>query len=369
MEQSARPTATGRERVFLRWPRSLIAIVTTLAVALTGCGSAATSARSLSQTEVPTLVPSSASSAPLPTSPVTFDPAEMAERYQTGVPLFDYDSGAALDVELSEEAFLTDDAFSAYSLTYASPMGGRVPATIMVPSTAGPHPAMLFMHGLGNSMVDEMSRAQKYARAGVVALLINAPFARNGRRDQPPLRFTEQDREEHIQLIVDLRRGLDLLLERTDVDGERVAFHGFSYGAMIGGLLAGVEPRIAAFALVSGDGGLVQHFTGPDDRGGPLDALPAADRGEWLTLMDPLESIYYVGHSAPAALLFQSGRKDTLVPQADARRFQDAGSEPKTVLWYDAGHELTPEAECDAAAWLAEVIALSLSPFASDCAG
>lgn len=295
----------------------------------------------------------------------------MAERYQAGVALFDYDPRAPLDVELSEDAFLTDEAFSAFSLTYASPMGGRVPATIVVPNTAGPHPAMLFMHGLGNSMANEMSRAQRYARAGVVALLINAPFARSGRRDEPPLRFTEQDREEHIQVVVDLRRGVDLLLERADVDGERIAFHGFSYGAMIGGLLAGIEPRIAAFVLVSGDGGLVQHFTGLDDRGGPLDALPAAEREEWLTLMEPLESSYYVGHAAPAALLFQSGRNDTLVPQADAQRFHDAGSEPKTLLWYDAGHELTPEAECDAAAWLAEILAisLSLSRFASDCVG
>lgn len=365
MRQTPRALAS-RPSLLLR-PRPLTSMVIMLALTLTGCASVPASAQSPSPAEVPTTVPSTMSSPALPTSPVTFDPGEMAQRYEAGVSLFDYDADAPLDVEQSEQPFLTDEAYSAYSLTYASPMGGRVPATILVPTTAGPHPAMLLAHGLGNSMANEMSRGQRYASAGAVVLLIDAPFARPARRGEPPLRFTEQDREEHIQLIVDLRRGIDLLVDRPDVADERVAFHGFSYGAMMGGLLAGVEDRITAFALVSGDGGLVQHFTGPDDRGGPLEALPAAQREEWLTLMEPLESIYFVGHAAPAALLFQSGRDDGLVPQPDAERYQDAGSDPKTVLWYDAGHELTPEAECDAAAWLAELIAIDLSRFSTGC--
>ena len=291
----------------------------------------------------------------------------MARRYEAGVGLFDYDAMAPLDIEQSERPFMTEDAFSAYGLTYASPMGGRVPAVLIVPSGSEENPAIVLMHGLGDTMASEMFLAQRYARAGVVVLLIDAPFARPARRDEPPITFTERDRDEQIQLIIDLRRAVDLLLQRADVDPERVAFHGYSYGAMIGGLLAGVEDRIAAYVLAVGDGGLLQHFTGPDDRDGPLDQLPAHEREEWLRLMEPLESIYFVGHAAPAALLFQSGQDDDLVPPADAERFQDAASEPKTVVWYDSGHQLPREAECDAAAWLAELIAVDVGRFSSDC--
>jgi hypothetical protein len=344
-------------------------IVGMLVLALSGCAFAPEAAKSPSAAGSPTSVASTLSSAPLPTPPVTLDPAEIAQRYEAGLALFSYDVVAPLDVEQGARPFLADEAFSAYSLTYASPTGGRVPATLLVPSGTGPHPAMLAMHGLGDTMASEMFLAQRYARAGAVVLLIDAPFARPGRREEPPLSFTPRDRGEHIQLIVDLRRAIDLLLQRPDVDAERIAYHGFSYGATIGGLLAGVEERIAAYALVVGDGGLVQHFTGIDDRGGPLDEMPVNEREAWLAVMEPLESIYFVGHAAPAALLFQSGRNDDLVPQADAERFQDAGSEPKTILWYDSGHQLPPEAECDAAAWLAELIAIDPGGYSSDCAG
>jgi fermentation-respiration switch protein FrsA (DUF1100 family) len=151
------------------------------------------------------------------------------------------------------------------------------------------------------------------------------------------------------------------------VDPNQIAYLGQSYGAMVGGLLAGVEQRIVAYTLVVGDGGLVQHFTGPEDADGPLWRLESGDREEWLALMEPIESIYDVGHAAPAALLFQSGRADPLVPAADAERFHAAGSEPKTVMWYEAGHTLGTQAECDAVVWLAEHIAIDPLAYAPEC--
>jgi uncharacterized protein len=305
---------------------------------------------------------------PQATAFVTLDPDEMARRHRDGVALFDYDAGAPLEIEQDDDPFRARATYSAYELTYASPLGGRVPAFLLVPTADGPHPAMVVMHGLGNSKADAMLVGQRYAEAGAVVLIIDAPFAREGRRSEPPITFTPRDRDEHVQLVVDLRRAVDLLIERDDVDPDQLAFLGQSYGAMVGGLLAGVEDRIVAYALVVGDGGLVQHFTGPEDAAGPLWEMNSAEREKWLALMEPIESIYYVGHAAPAALLFQSGRLDHLVPIADADRFQAAGSEPKTVMWYDAGHGLSLQAECDAAVWLAEHIAIDPSAYARGCA-
>jgi hypothetical protein len=97
------------------------------------------------------------------------------------------------------------------------------------------------------------------------------------------------------------------------VDRRRLAYVGISYGAAMGGLLAGVEDRIKAYVLAVGDGGLVSHFTGPDDTDGPLQRLPAADRERWLAAMRPIEPIRFIGRAAPAALLFQAGTKDELI--------------------------------------------------------
>jgi len=201
--------------------------------------------------------------------------------------------------------------------------------------------------------------AVNYARMGAVVLLIDAPFARRTNGMNEAVTMTEQDRREQIQLIVDLRRGVDLLLSRPEVDPDRLAYVGTSYGAAMGGLLAAVEDRLQAYALRVGDGGLVTHSTGPEDRTAWL-ARPEDQRQQWVAWMWPIEPIHYIGCASPAALLFQNGTLDAAVPPADGLRYQEAGSEPKTVCWYRAGHALDATADYDQAEWLSERIGISI---------
>jgi fermentation-respiration switch protein FrsA (DUF1100 family) len=81
-----------------------------------------------------------------------------------------------------------------------------------------------------------------------------------------------------------------------------------------------------------------------------------------LLLLDPLDPIHYIGHAAPSALLFQNGRQDKGIPVASALRLQQAGSDPKRILWYDGGHGLTPQAVRDRAAWLHERLGIDPLP-------
>jgi Na+/melibiose symporter-like transporter len=75
--------------------------------------------------------------------------------------------------------------------------------------------------------------------------------------------------------------------------------------------------------------------------------------------MWPIEPIHYVHCTAPAALLFQNGTLDESVSIPDALRYQQAGSEPKTVLWYKASHGLGQEAFLDRVEWLKDLIGLT----------
>ena len=77
------------------------------------------------------------------------------------------------------------------------------------------------------------------------------------RRSVPNPPKPEQDLDTFKQAVIDLRRGLDVLLARPGVDGKRVAYVGHSYGAQWGAILSAIEPRIKAFALVGGVGTLV----------------------------------------------------------------------------------------------------------------
>jgi uncharacterized protein len=242
------------------------------------------------------------------------------------------------------------------SITYASPKGGEVPALLVVPKGRGPFPGVIVQHGLPSTKQDVLPVGIDLARTGAVAILIDAPFNRPQQGTiRGDLSGTPKDRDEQIQLIIDLRRAVDLLIARPDVDADRLAYVGISYGAAMGGLLAGVEDRITAYVLTVGDGGLVNHFTGPNDPQ-PPPPLSAEDWERWLQAMRPIEPINFIGQAAPAALLFQAGTKDELVPPEDARRYQQAASQPKEIRWYEAGHELNCTARKDMMTWLARHI-------------
>jgi uncharacterized protein len=272
--------------------------------------------------------------------------------------LFEYDAGAPLDVKVDSTE--KKEGLTIQNLTYASPKGGRVPATLIVPDGSGPFAGILLMHGAPGTREVTMPEAMTLAKRGAVTLSINAPFARGERlgNQREMIHFDERDRDDQVQLAVDWRRGVDLLLSRKDVDPKRLAYVGRSFGAAQGGLLAGVEKRIKAYALVVGDGGLVAHFTGAEDQPRLGGQVPEDVWKRWLEIMGPVEPIHFVGRAAPAHLLFQNGRTDEAVPAADGRAYQEAGSEPKTVLWYDAGHGLNEQAVKDRHEWLAKEVGL-----------
>ena len=187
----------------------------------------------------------------------------MPTAYELSLHLFDYDQQTPLDIE--EVAVEHRDGVTVHDISYASPEGGRVPAYLVVPDGSGPFAGIILQHGCcgegGESLRGQLvPEAVSLARTGAVALLIDAPFARPENTNRLPITLTEQDRDDQIQLIVDLRRGVDLLASREDVDATRIAYLGSSYSAAIGGLLAGVEKRIKAYVLAVGSGGLVEQF-------------------------------------------------------------------------------------------------------------
>jgi cephalosporin-C deacetylase-like acetyl esterase len=280
--------------------------------------------------------------------------------YQENIHLFDYDQQIPLDIV--EVGSWKEEDVTYADITYASPKGGRVPATLIEPPGSGPFAGVIIQHGLPSNRQAVYEIGKLYADMGAVVIVIDAPFARPENENRSPLLFTEQDREDHIQLIVDLRRAIDLLVTRQNVDPNRLGYIGVSYGGMTGGLLAGVENRLKAYVLVVGDGGLVNHhMIEIEDRITitPLDELTEEEKKQWIDIMWPIESIHYIGHAKPAALLFQNGIKDDLVPSYLALDYQNAGSDPKTVKWYESGHFLPFEHVLDQLKWMSQYIGIT----------
>ncbi len=283
-------------------------------------------------------------------------------------PLFNYDETASLfdyDMEsplvITENSVRQEDGFTLYDIHYPSPKGGDVPAYLLVPDGTGPFAGILLMHGSSGSREYLLSFAKDLIPTGAVVLTISGPAARTPNRDW--IHFTAQDRDEQIQLIIDLRRAVDLLAQHPGVDASRIGYVGYSYGAAMGGLLAGVEPRVKAYGLMVGDGGLVSHFMEDGKPVGGFETVPAAMREEWLKAMEPIEPIHFIGHASASWLYFQNARYDSSVSEADALAYQDAGSLPKRVQWYDSGHGLPAVAYVDMVNWLAERIGIDDGKF------
>lgn len=276
---------------------------------------------------------------------------------------FIYDRQQPLDLQIA--AVRTEPGIKIDDFTYASPSGGRVPAYLVTPAGQGPFAGIIMLHGVGGSRDSSLPLSKDLARTGAVVLAISAPFARPGYAGKPgsPFTFTALDRHSQIQIVQDLQRGVDLLLERPEVDQERLAFVGYSYGGSIGGLLAGIERRIKAYGLMVSSGGSVSFCTVGQRRHCNLDDIPVAKRQQWLKLMQPIEPIRYIGQAAPATLLFLNGLNDQVIEYNDAVAFQQAASEPKQVKWYEAGHGLSPEAIRDLAIWLAKQVHLDMTKF------
>ena len=119
-------------------------------------------------------------------------------------------------------------------------------ARLFLPTAAdGPVPAVILLHGAGGVMASRSpTYAAQFARMGVAALVVDV-FG--PRRDiatgfaRRVLSITE------AMFLADAYGGLAFLDARPEIDGDRVALIGFSYGGMAA-VLAAHEPVAAAFA-------------------------------------------------------------------------------------------------------------------------
>lgn len=262
--------------------------------------------------------------------------------------LFHYDAKAPL--RLKDRGRINHDyPIQVRDVSYASP-GGRVTAYLVVPPGKGPFPAVLYLHGTGQNRSTLAVPAAWLAARGAVALTIDSAFVHTrGPGPTDPLAHLQQERDLIVQTIVGLRRGADFLRSLPQVDPKRIGFVGFSEGAKIGAILAGVEHRIRAFDLMSAGSPTVESFAA---------AAPAGLERPAARILRQIDPVRYVRQAAPSALFFQDGSRDEYVPRAQLERVARAASEPKQVRWYAAGHSLNKAAFRDQLDWLARELGI-----------
>ena len=284
---------------------------------------------------------------PGPTSAQNQSIAEMARP-------FEYDKSAPLDIK--EVGVINRNNVRIHDITYASPKNGRVTAYLVEPTRRGRFAGVVFGHWGYGTRTEFLPEAILYAQAGVVSLLVDdlnvrpAPWRRSAPGSDP-----EAVRENFIQSTVDLRRGIDVLLSRSEVDPNRIAYVGHSSGAHWGAILSAVDRRLKTVVLMGGVPSEKTILLESDDPDyvGFRQSTPKEELDNYFKVITPLDAINYVPHSSPTPLLFQFARFEQYFNEAAMQQYARAASEPKLVLWYDTGHALNDvRSLTDRANWL-----------------
>jgi cephalosporin-C deacetylase-like acetyl esterase len=284
---------------------------------------------------------------------------------------FQYDRQQALDVK--EVSVQRRGNVTIHDLTYASPKGGRVPAYLIVPETQGKFAAIIWGHWMMPKSAtanrgEFIAEALALAPAGAVSLLIDTPQLRPG-FNQDPDPLGSQQTEVLAQQVVDLRRGLDLLLARNDIDGQRVAYVGHSFDSGAGAILDALDKRFKAFVLMGGPISVRDFVLSGDspDIAAFRKSVPAEKLRAYLDTYAWADPATYAAHFGPAPALLQYATHDPYAPTPDARKFFAMCAGPKEMKLYDSGHSLNREARRDRVNFLQSHLALrKLAPGAVD---
>jgi hypothetical protein len=270
------------------------------------------------------------------------------------VSVFEHSEGASL--ESAEGTAISGGPFQdadLRSITYKNPAGDEVTGIIAYPPDGPSEVGVLVIPGLPESAAQSLEPLALLSCAGATALAIDPPYVREGRMADP-LTFDTTDREEQIQFIIEARRAIDVLEE---TGATRFGVTAVSWGVAIGAMLAGLEDRIDALGLMIGHGGLVERFLPEGEPVGPAVNVSEEQRELWAEAMEPLDAKHFVGDST-ANLLFQNGRTDPFVTPESAERLHAEAPSTSDVIWYDVGHEVTPEMIADHFSWLGDQLGL-----------
>ena len=242
-----------------------------------------------------------------------------------------------------------------HDITYQAPGQDPVDAFLVTPARHGTFAAALFLHWLDaapnanrTEFLDEAVALAGSGR-GLVSLLpqLDFPFAFGPIGDQ-------RDRDSVVKQVVQLRRGLDLLQVRHDVDGRRIAVVGHDYGAMYGSLVAAVDrDRVRCAVVMAADATFGNWFS--------VFFLGLSGEADiaYRALLAPVDPVNYVGHAPRGGILLQYATDDFFIPNDVAAQMAAAASEPKVVRSYESDHSLeVPAALADRDAFLTSTLHL-----------
>ncbi|MDI7247665.1 MAG: prolyl oligopeptidase family serine peptidase [Bacillota bacterium] len=271
------------------------------------------------------------------------------------VRFYSYDRTAPLSAHLTLKE--ENPWYRRYELTYMSE-GDMVyaayfePRTAAAPAAADPGdgrvPAVIGVHGMFSEAEDQFWFIADFAaKRGFAVLMPSLPYHHRRAKgiqltsgQKFVVALPQTVRDNFRRAVIDMRRGLDWLADRDNVDPHRIYITGASLGGMVSMLAYKADPRFAgAVFLVSGGGFagiLAQSDTSVVRNFRLITRLGVADMDEVakvLTMVDPaaLPDLW------PRPVLMLNATDDAIFPVDEVKRAASTFHSPE-IVWAKSSH-------------------------------
>src|SRR5439155_8700631 len=121
-----------------------------------------------------------------------------------------------------------------------------------------------------------------------------------------PSALLRREQQSSADDVVAVRRAVDFLDTRPSIDPHRIGLVGWSSGARTGAVVAGVEPRIRTFVLMSAGAVPVSDYA---------KIAPSSLRSEITRVLGTIDPLRWIAHARPGSIFLQDGLHDEVVPK------------------------------------------------------
>jgi predicted esterase len=245
------------------------------------------------------------------------------------------------------------DGIESQLLVMQTPFGYRRTAEIFRPEGDEVFAAILYVHWYEPASHDSnrsqfVEEAKEMARGGAICLLVETLWSDP---DFFVKRTQEDDPQNSMEEVVNLRRTMDLLLSQPNVDSRRFAYVGHDFGGMYGVLAGSLDQRPTHYVIMAATPRFPDWYL-------YLPKLEGEAREAFLRQMAEIDPIVQVSNLFPAPVFFQFGTDDRHVSRERAEEFFASAKDPKAIRWYASGHGLDDLATTDRKEWLREKLGL-----------
>lgn len=243
------------------------------------------------------------------------------------------------DFPLEDSTIFTVDTlnYELHKISFESVNHQRVFGLLSIPPSAKkPLPVIILLHGLGDrKTVDYIQAGHDYFIDQNYAVL-RIDIANHGEREVHDYDFDLTEgyrywtRSIITQTVFDLRRSVDYLEKRPEIDADRIGYFGISLGGIIGTIFSGVDQRVKVPVIALAGGNLSLMFG--------LDALTEETK-DFFSIIDPIN---FVESISPRPLLMINAENDEVIAPITSKLLFRKANEPKEIIWYPSRHRDLP---------------------------